>query len=152
MPYYRIDSRLQDEGWQQDTEYKVTSDLRLALTHAERLSRDPFYGMSRVVDMTNNRVVIEFSAGHAPAPQWQIDEATRPDTIRLIEEAMATPPRLNIMNIGTAHNVQIQQGNIPRMDRPLHIPDPEPTLHPQVPESKRELRGIRVRPRRPENS
>ena len=59
---YKLQNRYQDSGWE-DLHIKFTNE-KDAIQEASVLCKDAIcYGMVRVVDMVNKRVVIEFPAG-----------------------------------------------------------------------------------------
>lgn len=122
MSYYKVESRQQDEGWLRDERVPITSDLTGALRTAERWSQDSLYGMARVIDINNNRVIFEFSAGHIPWSEEDLTIAFGPHAVKNYERV------INVMHIAQAENVQIQQGNL----RPIS-PTGEITIATQLP-------------------
>lgn len=59
---YRMQNRYQDSSWENiDREFSSEQE---AVKEAERCARDAFaYGMTRILDMHEKRVVITFAAG-----------------------------------------------------------------------------------------
>ena len=159
MSYYRVDSRQQDEGWQPDfyaQRERRFMTLADAVVYAEQASRNFLYGMARVVDITENRVIVEFSCGHAP-----IDVSTMRELGQRMTDIMGsvrpttrpTDPVFDSHAVDRFVRVHTDvQALEARPSVPLAVPDRRVDYSTPVAENPRNLRGIHVRPRPEKNS
>lgn len=145
MPYYRVDSRQQDEGWLPDMvdgRERMFPNLDWAIRYAERESRNFLYGMARVVDIAQNRVICEFSCGHHQYGERELEAHLRSHGVavnawRLRDLTSHAAPVLPDQVIHTPISQAVAQPRFVEVDTDIRSVATEP--------GERNLRHIRIR-------